>query len=214
MNSISAKSNFNFPSDKLSFKEQNFSKQTLLDIKKYDVIDKIKSDPRIESILRKHTSFLKIKPLSPISTSPERVNISLLSTPIDLIQKNSSFTLQKLPKDPRISSKSVLYKKIFPSGKKNSNLRCNYHENIPTSKPYLDPNIKHVSKIFKGSKFPNFDKSGDELLINNTEIPLFSYETANIYSNSIKSCEIHIFSPPREPCNDCMQMNVNNSNHN
>ena len=107
------KSNFNFPSDKLSFKEQNFSKQTLLDIKKYDVIDKIKSDPRIESILRKHTSFLKIKPLSPISTSPERVNISHLSTSIDLIQKIHHLRYRNYQKIPEFNQNLYFIRKFF-----------------------------------------------------------------------------------------------------
>ena len=87
LGSTSVNSNLNFESEKVSFKQQNFSKQTPLDIEKYNAIYKIESDPRMENILRKHVSFLKFKPLSPISTSPERVNTSILSTPIDLMQK-------------------------------------------------------------------------------------------------------------------------------
>ena len=51
---MSVKSNVNFQSDKVTFKEQNSSMRTPLDIQKYNAIYKIKSDSRIENILRKH----------------------------------------------------------------------------------------------------------------------------------------------------------------
>ena len=221
LGSTSVNSNLNFESEKVSFKQQNFSKQTPLDIEKYNAIYKIESDPRMENILRKHVSFLKFKPLSPISTSPERVNTSILSTPVDRMQTKSSLTFQKFSKDLKISSKSAIYKKIFPYRTKNSTLRCNYHENIPPSKPcidcfcknyygdeYLDPNAKHVSKIFKRSKIPNFNKPEYELPIDNTEIPVFIYEPVNTHYDLVVSCESHIFSPPSEACDDCIKMNV------
>lgn len=200
LSSLSVNSSSNFQSEKKFLKPLALFTQ-----RSY----KIRSDPRIESILKRHQTFLKLKPLSPISISSNIANISM-----DYERKNYDKPL----KDLRILSDSATYKKTLCSN--NSSFHCDYHTNVRPLRPcidcffknyygddYSDSNLAHILRNFKNYPFPNFNKPEFELTINNTEIPLFDTELVNNHFKSIKSCKTHIFSPPHEPCDDCMQLN-------
>ena len=105
-------SKFKFHSDNLILSENMKSKET---VKKNHGTYKIRSDPRIESILMKYKNFSKFKLLSPISSSPKEVKKFNL-IPMNLKQRNSLPRHEMCPPpsgDPRISSNTQTYKKIF-----------------------------------------------------------------------------------------------------
>lgn len=154
---------------------------------KHNVLYEFRVDPKIESILKIHKTFLKFQPILPISDSPKEEKvfklIPIIPTPID-IKRSNSCKLLLLGEDPRRSSNTPTYNNIFHHGAKK--ISCDFHKKTRLSQPCIDcflkyyfgeecsdPEVSFISKKFKNCYFPSFDKLEFEVMIENTEIPLF-----------------------------------------
>lgn len=123
----------------------------------------------------------------------------------------------------RTSSTDAIDQKNFHSNIQSNfaHFHCEFHEKTNPSKPcidcfsknyfgdeYYNLEVAYILKNFKNHSFPKVHAPVKEILINNTEIPLFDSEITKVYTDPIKSCAKHIFSPPYILCDDCTFINM------
>lgn len=161
----------------------------------------IRSDPRIENILKKHRNFLKLEPLSPLPNSPK-----VIKTDAKILKIHSNFL--KLKPLSRILA-SPEYFTSRPVRKIENNF--GQHAKFPELES-LSPNYNIPKRVKLSNSVPvlrtsiNFAQVEPQISFDyiipsrkTTRIPYREYK--------LQTCNFHFSSPPKEFCTDCFITN-------